>query len=159
MAKRRPGRDPAEKKAVFEENLDSIEVVDVEAVAAPPEPSQSHEDITKESATSGQVPPEAPPKVELPFPGGELLREQFPQVFEVVDQVATDWVHDGRFEGLPLGHPLLSYFAGKGLRRAKQIEKKVAESPVTEKIVMQAFTAGMKAQEIFQQVRSKVRPK
>jgi hypothetical protein len=66
-------------------------------------------------------------------------------------------VHDGRFEDLPLGHPLAQYFAAKGLRKAKEMEKKVLESPVTEKIAMQALTAGMKAQEIISQVRSKMK--
>lgn len=96
-------------------------------------------------------------RVELNFKGSEILRAQFPKPFEVAEQIATDWVHDGRFEGLPLGHPLAQYFAAKGLRKAKELEKKVMESPVTEKIAMRALTAGMKAHEIINQVRAKAK--
>ena len=41
-----------------------------------------------------------------------------------MDKVATDWVYDGDFEGLPVGHPLLQILAAKSLKKAKDIEKK-----------------------------------
>lgn len=96
-------------------------------------------------------------KVELNFVGSEMLRAQFPKAFETAEKIATDWVSDGRFEGLPLGHPLAQYFAAKGLRKAKEVEKKVMESPVTEKVAMNILTYGMKAQEIINQVKAKVK--
>lgn len=96
-------------------------------------------------------------KIELNFKGSEILRAKFPKPFEVAEQIATDWVQGGRFEGLPLGHPLAQYFAAKSLRKAKELEKKVMESPLTEKLAMQALTAGMKAQEIISQVRAKTK--
>ena len=86
-----------------------------------------------------------------------MIRAKFPKPFEVAETIATDWVQGGRFEDLPLGHPLAQYFAAKGLRKAKEMETKVLESPMTEKLAMQALTAGMKAQEIISQVRNKMK--
>lgn len=99
------------------------------------------------------------PRIQISFTGSDVLKEKFPQAFEVAEKIATDWVHDGRFEGLPLGHPLAQYFAGKGLRKAKEIEKKVLESPVTEKVAMNVFTAGLKAQGIIQDLKAKFQKK
>lgn len=69
-------------------------------------------------------------KVHVQFPGSELLRAQAPKAFEVVDAIADDWMKDGRFEALPLGHPLAQIAAQKGLRKAKDIEKKLDEKGV-----------------------------
>ncbi len=172
MAKRRPGRDPEMQPAPGDTHGD-VSVVDVEAsheslesIATAKKASEDdhssdyvrNESSSEEDSTSHESHSESSgPKVELNFKGSEILRAKFPKPFEVAEQIATDWVHDGRFEGLPLGHPLAQFFAAKGLRKAKEMEKKVMESPVTEKIAMQALTAGMKAQEIINQVRSKVK--
>jgi hypothetical protein len=168
MAKRRPGRDPEMQPAPGDTHGD-VSVVDVEtsyeAAESVATSKKASEETTgdakmeKENMSENEesAPSEAGPKVELNFKGSEILRAKFPKPFEVAEQIATDWVHDGRFEGLPLGHPLAQFFASKGLRKAKEIEKKVLESPVTEKLAMQALTAGMKAQEIINQVRSKVK--
>lgn len=161
-SKRRPGRDPEETQEIVSstDSSEDVAVVDVESSevsfsseAAPQtesEPAQQEFQETLESNSD---------KIELNFKGSEILRAKFPKPFEVAEQIATDWVHDGRFEGLPLGHPLAQYFAAKGLRRAKELEKKVMESPVTEKLAMQALTVGMKAQDIINQVRVKVKNK
>jgi hypothetical protein len=46
--------------------------------------------------------------------------------------VAGDWVNDGKFESLPVGHPLAQILASKALTKAKSIEKNVLSStPVT----------------------------
>lgn len=162
MAKRRPGRDPEMQPAPGDTHGD-VSVVDVETSYESAESvatSKRHgEELPPEEIQAASSASEGPqgPKVELNFKGSEILRAKFPKPFEVAEQIATDWVHDGRFEGLPLGHPLAQFFASKGLRKAKEIEKKVMESPVTEKLAMQALTAGMKAQEIINQVRAKVK--
>ena len=155
MAKRRPGRDPDELQPAPGDTHGDVTVVDVE------KSHESAESIATSKRTSAEEAPQdlhdEGPKVEINFKGSEILRAKFPKPFEVAEQIATDWMHDGRFEGLPLGHPLAQYFAAKGLRKAKEVERKVLESPVTEKIAMQALTAGMKAQEIINQVRDKVK--
>ncbi len=177
MAKRRPGRDPEEMQpapgdahgdvtvvdvekshesaeSVATSKRDTSDIISEEQLAASENSKGSSENSQEFSESFDQQ-----DKIEINFKGSEILRAKFPKPFEVAEQIATDWVHDGRFEGLPLGHPLAQYFAAKGLRKAKELEKKVVESPVTEKIAMQALTAGMKAQEIINQVRSKVRSK
>jgi len=146
-AKRRPGRE----QEVQAESPD-VAVVDVHADDATHE--ATHEELhdkTHEDTHEN--------KVELNFYGSEILRAKFPKAFDVAESVATEWVHDGNFEGLPLGHPLAQYFAAKGLKKAKEVEKKVMESPVTEKVALQALQAGMKAQEIITQIREKVQKK
>lgn len=95
-------------------------------------------------------------KIEVNFPGSEVLRAKLPGTFEVADQIATDWVNDGRFEELPLKSPLAQYFVAKGLRQAKDVEKKIMNSPTTEKVAMNVFTAALKVQGAIQQIKSKV---
>lgn len=164
--KRRPGRDPEMQPAPGDVHGD-VTVVDVERshesaesiateMASEETSTGRSEAFAKEEQFQETLEPQED-KIEINFKGSEILRAKFPKPFEVVEQIATDWVQDGRFEGLPLGHPLAQYFAAKGLRKAKEIEKKVMESPVTEKVAMQALTAGMKAQDIINQVRLKVR--
>lgn len=160
-AKRRPGRETKETTTEAEvathaqASQEDVKVVDVEtgdvtggAEETIQEPIQASFSESSESSE---------PKIEIKFAGSELVRAKFPKPFEVAETIATDWVNNGRFEGLPLGHPLAQYFAAKGLRKAKEMEKKVLESPVTEKLAMQALTAGMKAQEIISQVREKMK--
>ncbi len=153
MSKRRPGRDPemntkTSADAIVDTKIENeVPVVDVEEGVKAQASSVKSESTTEEEAT----------KVELNFKGSEILRAKFPKQFEVAEKIATDWVQDGRFEGLELGHPLAQYFAAKGLRKAKEIEKKVLESPITEKVAMNVLTTGLKAQEIFNQVKDKIK--
>ena len=69
-------------------------------------------------------------KVELNFYGSELIRQNAPQVFALAETVADEWVNDGRFEALPVGHPLAQALAAYGLRKAKNVEKKLDEKGV-----------------------------
>jgi hypothetical protein len=99
---------------------------------------------------------EEAPRVEVQFYGSEVLRARFPKPFELVESVATDWVNDGKFEGLPVGHPLLQFFVAKALQKAKEVEKNVMNSPITEKIAMKVFEAGIKAQGTVRDLKSQV---
>jgi hypothetical protein len=137
--KRRPGRSEEPE----------VQVVEVEATG--------ESTIDSPAEATGAVPPaDDSPKVELSFYGSEILRARFPKPFEVAETIATDWVYDGKFEGLPLGHPLAQFFASQGLQKAKKFEKQILESPVTEKVAMKAFEVGLKAQTIVQEVKSKI---
>lgn len=164
-AQRRPGREKAAEEttvsassATAAESLDDVKVVDVETGETMSENTNTQQQDIGASAEASQTPEGRPSdSVEIKFPGSEILRAKFSKPFEVAESIATEWMNDGKFEGLPLGHPLAQYFAAKGLQKAKQVEKKVLESPVTEKVAMQALQAGMKAQEIISQVRSKVK--
>lgn len=167
-AKRRPGRETQNTENATEPNSheasnENVKVVDVEtgdvtggdsvhATATEQVAQESTQESFQSFSSDSQD-----SKIEIKFAGSELVRAKFPKPFEVAETIATDWVNNGRFEGLPLGHPLAQYFAAKGLRKAKEMERKVLESPVTEKLAMQALTAGMKAQEIISQVREKIK--
>lgn len=171
-AKRRPGREAPEASTA------QVRVVDVETGLDP----QAAEALSRENLSSGSeataIPPNeeelaghasdseahfeadpSKPKVELRFFGSELLRARFSKPFDVAEAVATDWVHGGDFAQLPIEHPLAQFVAQKGLQKAKEVEKKVLESPVTEKVAMQVLTAGMKAQGVIEQIRSKLNRK
>jgi len=69
-------------------------------------------------------------KIHLEFYGSELIRQKAPKVMEFADVVADEWVHDGQFEGLPVGNPLAQMAAAKALRTAKDVEKKLEEKGV-----------------------------
>jgi|GEM_PF-2293551 len=152
--KRRPGRESvsAQTQATDVSSEQSpvppeVKVIDVESPIADEKVSQQ-----------GQAHAEAP-GVELNFPGSEILRAKFPKPFSVAEKVATNWLRDGDFADLQLSHPLAQVAAQKGLRRAKDLEKKIMSSPVTEKITMQAFTGLMRVQTLLNQVRDKVQRK
>lgn len=65
--------------------------------------------------------------VKIEFPYSELVRAKIPKVFDVAEQVATDWVQDGPFESIPVENPLAQVLLGKSLRKAKDLEKEVVK--------------------------------
>lgn len=160
--RRRPGRDPADT-AKHQPDVKVVIVDTGEQLEMEPQPVHSNHQ-NQEQAEAGAEPStetmgadSSGPKVEINFPGSELLRARFSKSFQIAESIATDWMNDGKFEDLPLGHPLAQYFAAKGLQKAKQVEKQVLESPLTEKVAMQVLQAGMKAQEVIAQVRTKLK--
>jgi hypothetical protein len=136
--KRRPGRDEEVLASEAE-----VKVVDVET----------------EATEQAQPTIEEKPKVEINFTGSEILRAQFPKMFAVFEKVASDWVQNGNFDGLPIQNPLAQTAAQKGLQKAKEIETKVLASPVTEKVATQVLTAGMKAQSLVNEFKGKIKRK
>ena len=84
--------------------------------------SNTHADSI--SGSSSFEPEHDQEKIQIDFPGSLLLRSKFQKTFEALDKVATDWVYDGDFEGLPVGHPLAQIVAAKALKKAKELEKK-----------------------------------
>ncbi|MEK6774332.1 MAG: hypothetical protein AABY64_10350 [Bdellovibrionota bacterium] len=101
-ARRRPGRDPIET-----DHHD--------------EPETTHE----ESSTAPDR-----KKVKLEFYGSDILKQKAPTAFELAENVAEEWVNDGRFEDIPVESPLAKAFATYSLRKAKKIEKKLEEKGV-----------------------------
>lgn len=153
--KRRPGRDEQahEIKVVHVEQEIEMETQKTEETSGQ---SAGHNEKTTQNQNTEH---EAAAKIEINFPGSELIRSKFPQPFEVAEAVATDWMNDGQFDKIPLQQPLAKSMAQQGLLKAKEIEKKVMASPTTEKIAMQAFTYAMKAQGLFNELKSKVNKK
>lgn len=91
--------------------------------------SSHREPLRRSMDDDGSFQPEAE-KHRVEFYGSELLRSRAPKTFEFADAVVDDWMKDGRFEGLPVGHPLLQLAAQMGFRKAKDIEKKLDEKGV-----------------------------
>lgn len=164
--KRRPSSEMARATAVedaaetkTEANGHEMKVVDVEEHMQTQDNQSNQTNAHTESDTTPHHTGAATgdqDRVEINFPGSELIRSKFPKSFEVAEAVATDWVKDGKFEGLPLGHPLAQLIAQQGLKNAKNIEKKIVSSPLTEKLAMQALTAAMKGQQMVSEVKNKV---
>lgn len=69
-------------------------------------------------------------RTRLNFKGSDVIREKAPKVMEFADTVVDEWMKDGEFEGLPVGHPLAQVAAAKALRTAKDVEKKLEEKGV-----------------------------
>lgn len=141
-AKRRPGRD----------EMQDVKVVDVEEGVSEQLAKESTTDENEDHSTnqSDNNEPEheadhqKKPQIEIQFFGSELIRSKLPKPFEVAEKVATDWVYGGDFKDIPIGNSLAEKLAEQGLNKAKEIEKKVLESPLTEKVMMQALTLAMK---------------
>ena len=69
-----------------------------------------------------------PEPFELHFPGSFLLKAKAPKTFDLAERIAGEWVNDGTFEALPVGHPLAQILAAKALVKAKSLEKNVLNS-------------------------------
>lgn len=152
-AKRRPGRDHTEHETPAEPQVHH-EHAKAETHHETHAKSETHEKAHEEVHVH---PSHGKKKIEVSFPGSEILRAKIPEPFKVVDAIATDWVNDGKFEGLAVGHPLAQVVAASGLRKAKDLEKKVLESGLLEKVATQAFTLGLKAQSEISAIRDQVK--
>jgi hypothetical protein len=93
--------------------------------------------------------PEAPKeKVKIEFPFSEMVREKAPKVFEVAENVATQWRDDEKFDvGLP--HPIAEIAAIKALEKAKEVEKKLEDAGVITAAKMGVEIAKLQAQSIL----------
>jgi hypothetical protein len=152
--KRRPGRE----KQMSDTNVNTVKVVDVDLEVKPSESNNETNSSDAHESTHESGHAQAKAGIEIHFPGSEILRAKFPQTFSAADKVATDWAQDGDFADLPLPGPAQAT-AQMGLKKAKELEKKIMNSPLTEKITMQAFSSLMKAQNFFNQIKEKVQRK
>lgn len=75
-------------------------------------------------------PAEPEEKAHLEFYGSEIIRQKAPKVMEIADSVVDEWKKDGNFDSIPVGHPLAAMAAGRALRKAKEVEKKLEEKGV-----------------------------
>jgi hypothetical protein len=112
-----------------DEDLDSVEFENysedtLEEDVQRSEGSKSHAS-SEEDSEAGE-----PKKIQIEFPYSQLIREKVPKVFEVAESVAEQWVNDGDFENVPVGHPLAQITVAAGLRKAKEVEKKLEEKGV-----------------------------
>jgi hypothetical protein len=176
-AKRRPGRDQEFKLSNRQEEKMDNKKINEKSTSQSQAEVQTHAQTHAQSENPTQV--EAaephsmsdaeyyenerkvnePKKVEISFFGSEVLRAKLPKPFEIAEQVATEWVNDGKFDDVKIGHPVADALAQQGLQKAKEIEKKVVESGVLDKVAMQALTFGLKAQEEINKIRDQVKNK
>lgn len=142
--RRRPGReeehheDSATPEA--EAPTDGPEDIEVEVISAEEAASvNATEDVVfaqetppSEEDTYGQHNPnqDERKKIHIEFPYSELVRARVPKAFEVAENVAEEWVNNGNFENIPVGHPLAQITVAAGLRKAKEVEKKLEEKGV-----------------------------
>lgn len=114
--KRRPGREAeADLSETSSQEVGSSESEDKPPQDSPPPPF--HDEPQRKH-------------VDLNFTGADVLKEKAPKIFDLAQTVADEWVNDGSFNDLKLGHPVAEMFASMGLREAKKIEKKLEEKGV-----------------------------
>lgn len=140
-SRRRPGnihhtQEMKETKATQEEETMQTEIQF--------ETSTDHQTTGTETASS--INKDGVEKLE--FYGSDLLKEHAPQLHRSLEIIVQDWKQDGRFEGLPVGHPLLQALASVGLQRAKKVEKKLDEKGVFMMARMGADIVKMKLNEL-----------
>lgn len=111
--KRRPSKEETPVTAKEPETIVSEELTSNDTI-------EEHDAVNADNAAGT----EENHHVHIEFPGSFILRSKFEKTFETLDKVATDWVYDGDFEGLQVGHPLLQIAAAKSLKKAKELEKK-----------------------------------
>lgn len=94
-------------------------------------------------------------RIHLRFPGDTVVKRSLPTVFGLAESVVNEWAHNGSFDSLPIKNPFVRYATKTGLKKAKEVETKVLESPVTEKVITKVFEAGFKAQMTLDEIRDR----
>ena len=125
------------------EMKEQIEMATVET-----ETASQDEEAFPNTASEDQDSHEEQTQENLEFYGSDLIKEHAPQLHRSLEIIAQDWKNDGRFEGLPVGHPLLQALASVGLQRAKKVEKKLEEKGVFMMARMGADIVKMKIDEL-----------
>jgi hypothetical protein len=95
-------------------------------------------------------------RIHIRFPGDTIVKRGFPKAFQLTEEIVNGWAAGGQFDSLPIQNPFLRYAAKAGLKKAKEVETKVLESPVTEKVITKVFEAGLKAQNTIEEIRQKL---
>lgn len=90
------------------------------------------------------------------FSGSDLLRSRFPKTVKLSEVVVDEWLKDGKFENLPIEHPIVEVLTQKGLRKAKEMEQQFFQNPKVEKAVIQALTLGFKVQNLYAEAKKKI---
>lgn len=158
-------RRPATEELATQVELDLDKVAVIEVSAKPVEPIDAH---VQSSPTIERAQSEADfiqsataedDKVSISFPGDQWVKKGFPKAFDVTETIVNEWINNGAFETLPIHNPFIRYAAKTGLKKAKQVETQVLESPVTEKVITKLFEVGFKAQTTIDEIREKLKSK
>lgn len=100
----------------------------VEAEQAAPEVEADHSQ--DEGPFEAHAMDEEEQEVKLDFPYAGLVRAYAPKAMDVADKVATDWKKDGSFMNLGIDNTYANMAVSMGLKKAKEIEKKLDEKGV-----------------------------
>jgi hypothetical protein len=115
-----------------------------EAHSQSPEVETQHAEDTVESSAQEvheqaehvETHTQAEEEVKVEFPYSELVRAYVPKAMDVADKVATDWKKDGSFMNLGIENPYANMAMSLGLKKAKEIEKKLDEKGVLSAVRM-----------------------
>jgi hypothetical protein len=142
-ARRRPGREEAHEEFDAEESHEELvemaeEIVDETEATVRKAHKKTEEaeetvrqgDETIDETSGYEETTSKRKKIHIEFPYSELVRAKVPKVFDVAENVAEEWVNNGNFENIPVGHPLAQITVAAGLRKAKEVEKKLEEKGV-----------------------------
>ncbi|AZZ36457.1 hypothetical protein CIK05_06530 [Bdellovibrio sp. qaytius] len=112
------------------------------------------EEIKNEETTTQESTETPKEKVKIEFPYSEVVREKAPKVFDVAENVATQWKNDEKFE-VGLSNPYAEVAAVKALEKAKEVEKKLEEKGVISMAKMGVQIAQLQVQSILSKFNKK----
>jgi len=163
--------EKTQKRRPTETLVDTINVVKVEELQKEENGAQNHHQsesnelnansVNEGSGAAGQDSFDfgnhnaEPQRIHIRFPGDTIVKRSFPRAFQLTEEIVNGWAAGGQFESLPIQNPFIRFAAKTGLRKAKEVETKVLESPVTEKVITKVFEAGLKAQNKIEEIRHK----
>lgn len=81
--------------------------------------------------------------------GTAIVKSSFPKPFEIAEKVVENWKDDGDFSELPIEQPLLQFYLGLGLRKAKATEKEIESKLETTGVLPVFRQQWNKAQKLF----------
>lgn len=113
--------------------LDAIQNEEAPAEVEAHEEEELHADAADHATdeTAAEHEEKEREKFKLEFYGSDILRMQAPEVMKIADTVADEWVNDGNFNDIPLPvPPVAQALVAQGLRKAKEVEKKLDEKGV-----------------------------
>lgn len=81
--------------------------------------------------------------------GTAIAKSSFPKSYEFAEKIVEDWKQDGDFSELPINQPLVQFYVGLGLRKAKQTEKTLEQKLETAGVLPVVRQQLNKAQKLF----------
>lgn len=128
-AEKHKSHEPAEDSEEFAEEIELLDATDMDAekVEAGTVDEGAALGASAEASTNSE---EESEETRLDFPYSELVRAYVPKAMNVAEKVATDWKKDGSFMNLGIENPYANMAVSMGLKKAKELEKKLDEKGV-----------------------------
>lgn len=90
-----------------------------------PAPQKMSSSSVKPSLTSAASPA---------FPGRDYLSSRFPESIALLDRVASEWVHDGNFDFLPIPNKKAKSLIVGGFNWARSLESRIVKKQILPKV-------------------------